>query len=60
MGRIDAGKVLDTLVTSGADNLLLILEIIPGWEDPDDQVVRDLQASVELWRNAIAAHGIDA
>jgi sugar phosphate isomerase/epimerase len=59
-GRIDARRVLDTLVASGAKDVLLILEIIPGWEDPDERVVSELQASVELWRNAIEEREIDA
>jgi sugar phosphate isomerase/epimerase len=59
-GRIDAGRVLDTLVASGAQDVMLILEVIPGWEDADERVISDLQSSVELWRNAMAERGIHA
>ena len=59
-GRIDAGRVLDTLVASGAQDVMLILEVIPGWEDADERVISELQSSVELWRNAMAERGIHA
>jgi sugar phosphate isomerase/epimerase len=54
-GRIDAGRVLDTLAEAGAREVILMLEVIPSWEQPDDEVVADLVASVEYWRSAIAA-----
>ena len=58
-GRIEAGRVLDTLASSGAREVTLILEIIPGWEQPDEEVRADLVASVEYWRTAIADRGLD-
>jgi hypothetical protein len=57
-GIIEPGKVLDTLQASGAGTVDLIFEIIPGFEDPDDQVVASLLASVDLWRSAIDARGL--
>jgi sugar phosphate isomerase/epimerase len=59
-GRIDAGRVLDTLSGVGATSVLLMLEIIPGFEDADDQVRRDLQASVQYWRTALSERGLGA
>jgi hypothetical protein len=59
-GIIDPGRVLQTLVAAGAETVDLIFEIIPGWEEPDDRVIGDLVASVELWRTAIHAHGLEA
>ena len=59
-GRIDPQKVLETLAAAGADSVDLIFEIIPGWEDPDERVVDDLVFSVELWRAAIRAGGMEA
>ena len=58
-GRIDAGRVLDTLAAAGASDVNLILEIIPGWEQPDDELRADLVASVACWRAAIAERGLD-
>jgi sugar phosphate isomerase/epimerase len=57
-GVIDPGRVLDTLAGAGATEVFLIFEIIPGWEDPDDQVVRDLQASLGYWRRALDQRGL--
>jgi hypothetical protein len=59
-GRIDAGRVLDTLVASGTQDVLLILEVIPAWEGADERVIGDLQASIELWRKAMAERAIHA
>jgi sugar phosphate isomerase/epimerase len=57
-GRIDAGRVLDTLTEAGAENVVLMLEIIPGFEDADGQVRRDLQASANYWRAALEERGL--
>jgi sugar phosphate isomerase/epimerase len=57
-GRVDPGHVLEALAASGADDVRLILEIIPGWETADDVVLRDLRVSVDAWRDAIAAAGL--
>lgn len=55
-GLIDPARVLETLAATGAETVDLIFEIIPGWEEDDDQVVHDLVASVDLWRSAIQLH----
>ncbi len=57
-GRIDAGRVLDTLAQAGAAEVTLILEVIPGWEQPDDELRADLVASVDYWRSAIEQRGL--
>jgi sugar phosphate isomerase/epimerase len=59
-GRIDPGRVLDTLIASGAEDVPLIIEVIPPFEAPDGRVIADLQASVELWRSALAERDIHA
>jgi sugar phosphate isomerase/epimerase len=56
IGIINAERVLTTLSASGAGDVDLIFEIIPGWEDPDGRVVDDLRSSVEIWKAAIHAH----
>ena len=58
IGRIEPNRVLDTLAASGADDVLLILEIIPGWEEDDGQVIEGLRASVELWKDALDRRGL--
>jgi sugar phosphate isomerase/epimerase len=57
-GRVQPGRVLETLVRAGAGDVRLILEVIPGWEQDDDEVVAGLRASVDAWRSAIAALGV--
>ena len=56
-GRIDADQVLDALDRSGADEVALILEVIPPFEQDDDQVLDDMVASARYWRDALARHG---
>jgi sugar phosphate isomerase/epimerase len=55
LGRIDAGQVLAALTGSGAEQVTLVLEIIPAFEADDDQVLADLVTSADRWRAAIAA-----
>jgi D-erythrulose 1-phosphate 3-epimerase len=57
-GRIDAGRVLDTLAASGAGDVTLVLEMIPSWEQPDDELRADLVASADYWRRAIELRGL--
>lgn len=57
VGRIDAGRVLDTLSDSGAGDVLLILEIIPAFEQDDAEVIADLQASASYWISALTERG---
>jgi D-erythrulose 1-phosphate 3-epimerase len=56
VGRIEAERVLSALDASGAEEVALILEVIPPFEAADDQVLRDLEASVHYWQAALAHH----
>jgi D-erythrulose 1-phosphate 3-epimerase len=58
VGRIDPGRVLDTLAGAGAEDVLLILEVIPAFEQDDEQVLADLRASAELWQAALTERGM--
>jgi hypothetical protein len=60
IGRIDADRVIDALGESGVDDVALILEVIPAFEQPDDSVVDDLVASVAYWREALDRRGVGA
>lgn len=53
-GRIDAHRVLDAISRSGADEVALILEIIPSNEADDDQVLTDMVTSARYWRRALS------
>jgi sugar phosphate isomerase/epimerase len=57
-GRIDPGRVLDTLAEAGADDVLLVLEVIPAWEEDDGQVIAALRSSTELWKGAMSERGM--
>jgi sugar phosphate isomerase/epimerase len=57
-GRIDADRVIDALGESGVEEVALILEVIPAFEQEDDSVVDDLAASVDYWRDALARRGV--
>jgi D-erythrulose 1-phosphate 3-epimerase len=57
-GRVDPGQVLDTLAKAGVTEALLVLEVIPAFEADDQQVLRDLRASTEVWRAALAERGL--
>jgi D-erythrulose 1-phosphate 3-epimerase len=57
-GRVDPGKVLDTLAAAGVTDALLILEVIPAFEADDRQVIADLRASADVWRAALAERGM--
>jgi sugar phosphate isomerase/epimerase len=57
-GRVDPGLVLDTLAGAGAQDVLLILEVIPAFEGDDQQVIADLRASAEVWRAALSERGL--
>jgi sugar phosphate isomerase/epimerase len=56
-GRIDAARVLEAIEASGASEVELILEVIPPFEQEDKQVLADLEASVEHWRDALRGIG---
>jgi sugar phosphate isomerase/epimerase len=53
-GRVDADRVLAALAAAGAEGTALVLEVIPPFEQDDDEVVQDLQESVAYWREALA------
>jgi sugar phosphate isomerase/epimerase len=59
-GRIDAARVLEAIMVSGAEEVQLILEVIPPFEQDDGEVLADLVASVEHWRGALRGIGSDA
>jgi D-erythrulose 1-phosphate 3-epimerase len=53
-GRIRAPRVLEALRESGADQVTLVLEVIPAFEADDRRVLDELQESVAYWQQAIA------
>jgi D-erythrulose 1-phosphate 3-epimerase len=55
-GIIEPAKVLAALDRSGAADVALILEIIPPFEQDDDQVREDLRQSATFWRAALRDH----
>ncbi len=57
-GRIDADRVLAALETGGVEETALILEVIPAFEQDDDEVLDDLVASVGYWREALVRNGL--
>jgi sugar phosphate isomerase/epimerase len=56
-GLIDPGRVLDALDGAGAADVLLVLEVIPAFEQDDAGVLADLRASAELWQAALTERG---
>jgi NAD(P)H-dependent FMN reductase len=57
-GRIVADRVIDALGESGVEDLALILEIIPAFEQDDAAVLDDLEASADYWLEALSRHGV--
>ncbi len=57
-GRIDADRVIDALGEGGVETCALILEVIPAFEQDDDEVLKDLVVSVVYWREALARRGV--
>jgi hypothetical protein len=57
-GRIDADRVIDALGESGVQELALILEVIPPFEQDDDAVLDGLAASVGYWSEALSRRGV--
>jgi len=55
-GIIEPAKVLAALDRSGAADVALILEIIPPFEEDDEQVLEDLRQSAAFWRAALCDH----
>ena len=57
-GRIEAGRVIDALGESGVQDLALILEVIPPFEQEDDSVLDGLAGSVDYWSEALSRRGV--
>lgn len=57
-GRIDADRAIDALGEGGVETCALMLEVIPAFEQPDDEVLDDLVASVDYWREALDRRGV--
>ena len=57
-GRVGADWVIDALGDSGVEELALVLEIIPPFEQEDESVIDDLVASVDYWREALVRRGV--
>ncbi len=57
-GRIDADRVLEALAESGVEETVLILEMIPPFEQNDADLLDDLAASAQYWREALRRHGL--
>lgn len=57
VGRIEADAVIDSLEESRAESVALVLEVIPPFEQDDDEVLADLVASVDYWRAALERRG---
>lgn len=60
VGRIDADRVIDALGEGGVERSVLVLEVIPPFEQEDEAVLDDLRASVDYWREALARRGVAA
>jgi hypothetical protein len=58
IGRIDADRTIDALEASGIERCVLVLEVIPAFEQPDEEVLDDLAASVDYWRDALDRRGV--
>ncbi|MFN8629728.1 MAG: TIM barrel protein [Chloroflexota bacterium] len=58
VGRVDADRVIDALGDGGVDRLDLFLEVIPPFEQDDDQLLDDLDASIDYWRAALTRRGV--
>lgn len=58
VGRIDADRTIDALEASGIERCVLVLEVIPAFEQPDEEVLDDLAASVDYWRDALDRRGV--
>jgi hypothetical protein len=57
-GRVDPGRVLDALAAAGAGDVLLVLDVIPAFEQDDEQMLADLRASAGLWKAALTERGM--
>lgn len=60
VGRIRADRVIEALGEGGVQESALLLEVIPPFEQPDDEVLDDLARSVAYWRDALDRAGVFA
>ncbi|MEA2651940.1 MAG: hypothetical protein QOI85_1661 [Chloroflexota bacterium] len=58
IGRISADRVFDALGEGGVEESALVLEIIPPFEQDDDDVLSNVAESVDYWREAISRRGV--
>jgi sugar phosphate isomerase/epimerase len=58
VGRISADRVIDALAEGGVEESVLVLEVIPPFEQDDGAVLDDLVASVAYWREALERRGV--
>jgi hypothetical protein len=58
LGRIEADRVIDALGEGGVEESALLLEVIPPFEQADDDVLDDLARSVDYWREALGRRGV--
>jgi sugar phosphate isomerase/epimerase len=58
IGRISADRVIDALGEGGVEESALVLEIIPPFEQDDDDVLSNVAESVDYWREAISRRGV--
>ena len=58
VGRIEADRVIDALEEGDVEETELLLEVIPPFEQDDDEVMDDLKASVDYWREALLRRGV--
>jgi sugar phosphate isomerase/epimerase len=58
VGRIEADRVIDALGEGGTEESALLLEVIPPFEQADDDVLDDLARSVDYWREALSRKGV--
>jgi sugar phosphate isomerase/epimerase len=55
-GIINAQRVLAALDRSGAADITLVLEVMPAFEQDDDQALSDLCESADYWRDALRTY----
>jgi sugar phosphate isomerase/epimerase len=55
-GIIDAQRVLAALDRSGAADITLVLEVMPAFEQDDDQALSGLCESADYWRDALRTY----
>jgi len=50
--------VIDALAEGGTDRSDLIVEVIPAFEQDDAEVLDDLEATADYWREALGRHAV--